>query len=92
VSYSFLKAILDHLKFIDEEVKVLCRRFTKVLVDRLGEVYTVLFDLYLKLVSWSLEEVSNIRFYYLLCIFLILIIVGKGEAGKYIRETTKVGR
>ena len=49
--YSFLKAILDYLKFIDEEVKVFRRRFTKVLIDRISEVHIVLFDLYLKLVS-----------------------------------------
>ena len=51
MSYSFLKAVLDYLEFIDEEVKVLCRRFTKVLIDRSSKVYIVLFDLYLKLVS-----------------------------------------
>jgi len=92
VSYSLFKAVLNHLKFIDEEVKALCRRFTKVLIDCLSEVHIVLFDLYLELVSWPFKEVSNIRFYCLLCIFLVLVIVGKGEASKYIRETTKVGR
>jgi len=51
VSYSFFKAVLDYLKFIDEKVKVLCRRFTKVLIDRLSKVYIILFNLYLKLVS-----------------------------------------
>ena len=49
--YSFLKTVLDYLKLIDEEVKVLCRRFTKVLIDRLSKVHIVLFDLYLELVS-----------------------------------------
>ena len=49
--YSFLKAVLNYLKFIDKEVKVLCRRFAKVLIDRLSKVYIVLFNLYLKLVS-----------------------------------------
>ena len=51
MSYSFFKAILDYLEFIDEEVKVLCRRFTRVLIDRISKVYIILFNLYLKLVS-----------------------------------------
>ena len=51
MSYSFFKAVLDYLKFIDEEVKVLYRRFTKVLIDYISKVYTILFNLYLKLVS-----------------------------------------
>ena len=51
MSHSFFEAVLDYLKFIDEEVEVLCRRFTKVLIDCLNKVYIVLFDLYLKLVS-----------------------------------------
>ena len=51
MSYSVLKAVLDYLKFIDKEVKVLCRRFAKVLIDRISKVYIILFDLYLKLIS-----------------------------------------
>ena len=92
MSHSFLEAVLNRLQLIDEKVEVLCRRFTRVLIDRTSEVHIVLFDLYLELISWSLKEVSNIRFYCLLYIFLVLVIVGKGEASKHIRETTKVGR
>ena len=51
MSYSLFKAVLNYLKFIDEEVEVLCRRFTKVLIDCLSKVYIVLFDLYFELVS-----------------------------------------
>jgi len=71
---------LDHLKFIDEEVEALCRRFARVLIDRTSEVHIIPFDLHLELVSWPLEEVSNMRFHCLPCILLVLVIVGEGEA------------
>ena len=92
MSYSFLKAVLDYLKFIDKEVEALCRRFARVLVDCTSKVHVVLFDLHLELVSWPFKEVPDMRFHCLLCIFLVLVIVGEGEAGEHIRETTKVGR
>ena len=49
--YSFFKAVLDYLKLIDEEVKVLCRRLIKVLIDYISKVYIILFNLYFKLIS-----------------------------------------
>jgi hypothetical protein len=92
VSHSLLEAILNHLELVDEEVEALCRRLTRVLIDRSSEVHTVPFDLHLELVSWPLKEVPNIRFHCLLRIFLVLIIVGEGEAGEHVGETAKVGR
>ena len=92
MSHSFLEAVLNRLQLIDEKVEALCRRFTRVLIDRTSEVHIVPFDLHLELISWSLKEVSNMRFHCLPCIFLVLVIVGEGEASEHVRETAKVGR